>query len=395
MNTTQGKTFKMIAKTMFGLEEVLAKELEAIGAENIEILRRAVSFEGDMVLLYRANYCLRTALSILKPIAVFEANNEHQLYQNVYQIKWERYMNCDAKIFIDHSVNSSIFTHSLYASQKTKDAICDRFRKMFNCRPQVSKEDYDIKLNLHIYENMVTLSLDASGESLHKRNYRKNNGQAPLNEVTAAGLIQLSGWEKDCNFFDPMCGSGTLLIEAAMYAYNIPAQYYRRRFAFTKWFDFSLPEWKRVQEEENKKICDFDYLIWGSDVSQNAINEAKENINFAKLHKDIELFRCPIEEQTPPEGKTLVITNPPYGERIEVDDLIALYERIGNAFKSKYEGNEAWVISSDLFALKKIGLKPSKKITIYNSNLECRFCRFDLYHGSKKASKQKINNMEI
>lgn len=266
---------------------------------------------------------------------------------------------------------------------------------MFNCRPQVSKEDYDIKLNLHIYENMVTLSLDASGESLHKRNYRKNNGQAPLNEVTAAGLIQLSGWEKDCNFFDPMCGSGTLLIEAAMYAYNIPAQYYRRRFAFTKWFDFSLPEWKRVQEEENKKICDFDYLIWGSDVSQNAINEAKENINFAKLHKDIELFRCPIEEQMPPEGKTLVITNPPYGERIEVDDLIALYERIGNAFKSKYEGNEAWVISSDLFALKKIGLKPSKKITIYNSNLECRFCRFDLYHGSKKASKQKINNIEI
>lgn len=389
----EGK-FKMVAKTMFGLEGVLAKELENMGAENIEQLRRAVSFEGDMSLLYRANYSLRTALSILKPLAEFDAKNEHELYRNVYAIKWEKYMNCDAKIYIDHSVFSTTFTHSLYAAQKTKDAICDRFRKMFNFRPQVSKEEYDIKLNLHIYENHVTISLDSSGESLHKRNYRKNNGQAPLNEVTAAGLIQLSGWQRDCNFFDPMCGSGTLLIEAAMYAYNIPAQYYRKRFAFNKWSDFSLPEWKRVREEEDKKMCDFDYLIWGSDLSQNAINEARENITFAKLHKDIELFRCPIEEQRPPEGRTLVITNPPYGERIEVEDIIALYERIGTAFKSMYEGNTAWVISSDLFALKKIGLKPSRKITVYNSNLECRFCEFDLYHGSKKASKQAKQNEE-
>lgn len=387
--TTKPKTFKMIAKTMFGLEDVLAKELEQLGAQKIEKLRRAVSFEGDMVLLYRANYCLRTALTILKPIAVFEANNERELYRNIYEIKWEKYMDCDAGLYIDHSVYSSIFTHSLYAAQKTKDAICDRFRKMFNRRPTVAKEDYDIKLNLHIYENIVTLSLDSSGESLHRRNYRRNNGQAPLNEVTAAGLIQLSGWQRDCNFFDPMCGSGTILIEAAMYAYNIPAQYYRRNFAFRKWSDFSMPEWKRVVEQENKKICDFDYAIWGSDVSQSAINEARENINFCKLHKDIELFRCPIEEQLPPDGRTLVITNPPYGERIEVDDIIALYERIGTAFKSKYEGNTAWVISSDLFALKKIGLKPKRKIIIYNSNLECRFCEFDLYHGSKKQSKQQ------
>ncbi len=386
--STREKKFKMIAKTMFGLEEVLAQELESLGAESITPLRRAVSFEGDMTLLYRANYCLRTALTILKPIAVFEASNEHELYRNVYNMKWEKYMNCDAKIYIDHSVNSSILTHSLYAAQKTKDAICDRFRKMFNFRPEVNKEEYDIKLNLHIYENTVTISLDSSGESLHRRNYRQNNGQAPLNEVTAAGLIQLSGWKRDCNFFDPMCGSGTLLIEAAMYAYNIPAQYYRRKFAFKKWSDFSMPERKRVVEEENKKIEDFDYLIWGSDVSQNAINEAQENINFTKLHKDIELFRSPIEEQMPPEGRTMVITNPPYGERIEVDDIIALYERIGTAFKSKYEGNTAWVISSDFFALKKIGLKPSKKITVYNSNLECRFCEFSLYHGSKKISKQ-------
>ena len=227
---TNGKDFKMTAKTMAGLEEVLAEELKALGAKNIEILKRAVSFEGDMTLLYKANYCLRTALCILKPIATFQANNERELYNEVYRMKWEKYMNPDAKIFIDNSVNSEIFTHSLYASQKTKDAICDRFRKMFNQRPTVTKDEYEIKLNLHIWENQVTISLDSSGDSLHKRNYRANMGQAPLNEVTAAGLIQLSGWKKDCNFLDPMCGSGTLLIEACMYAYNIPAQYYRKKF---------------------------------------------------------------------------------------------------------------------------------------------------------------------
>ncbi len=383
-NLSGGKEFRMIAKTMYGLEDVLAGELEKLGAKNIEKLCRAVGFDGDMVTLYRANYCCRTALSILKPIASFTANNEHELYDNVYKIKWEKYINPDGTLFIDNSVNSRIFNHSLYASQKTKDAICDRLRKMFNKRPSVRREDADLRLNLHIHDNQVTISLDSSGDSLHKRNYRANNGQAPLNEVTAAGLIQLSGWQRDCNFFDPMCGSGTLLIEAAMFAYNIPAQYYRKKFAFKKWGDYSAPLWKKVKAEADGMICDFDYKIWGSDISGNAIREARENIEYAKLHKDIELFRNAIEEQEPPEGKTLVITNPPYGERIEVDDIFALYERIGTAFKTKYEGNVAWVISSDLSALKKIGLKPDKRITIYNSNLECRFCRYELYKGSRR-----------
>lgn len=386
---TNGKDFKMTAKTMAGLEEVLAEELKTLGAKNIEILKRAVSFEGDMTLLYKANYCLRTALCILKPIASFQANNERELYNEVYRMKWEKYMNPDAKIFIDNSVNSEIFTHSLYASQKTKDAICDRFRKMFNQRPTVTKDEYEIKLNLHIWENQVTISLDSSGDSLHKRNYRANMGQAPLNEVTAAGLIQLSGWKKDCNFLDPMCGSGTLLIEACMYAYNIPAQYYRKKFAFKKWSDFSMPEWKRVKEEADKQISDFDYEIWGSDLSSSAIAQATENIKLTKLHKDIKLFRCEIEKQESPQGKTLIITNPPYGERIEVEDIYALYDRIGTALKSKHEGNTAWVISSDFEALKRIGLKPSKKIPIYNSNLECRFCKFELYHGTRRYGKQE------
>ena len=304
-NLSGGKEFRMIAKTMYGLEDVLAGELEKLGAKNIEKLCRAVGFDGDMVTLYRANYCCRTALSILKPIASFTANNEHELYDNVYKIKWEKYINPDGTLFIDNSVNSRIFNHSLYASQKTKDAICDRLRKMFNKRPSVRREDADLRLNLHIHDNQVTISLDSSGDSLHKRNYRANNGQAPLNEVTAAGLIQLSGWQRDCNFFDPMCGSGTLLIEAAMFAYNIPAQYYRKKFAFKKWGDYSAPLWKKVKAEADGMICDFDYKIWGSDISGNAISEARENIEYAKLHKDIELFRNAIEEQEPPEGKTL------------------------------------------------------------------------------------------
>lgn len=384
----QEKDFRMVAKTMYGLEDVLAKELETIGAKNIEKLNRAVSFEGDMTILYKANYLLRTAISILKPIYSFEANNENELYDNVYKYKWEKLINCDGTLSIEPVVYSSIFTHSLYASQKTKDAICDRIRKMFLQRPTMTKENPDIILNLHINENQVTISLDSSGESLHRRNYRLAAEKAPINEVVAAGLIQLSGWERDSNFFDPMCGSGTIVIEAAMFAYNIPAQYYRHDFAFKKWADFSMPEYKRMRQQADKEIRDFDYEIWGSDISGSAIKTATENITNAKLHKDIELFRSDIQDQDPPEGKTLIITNPPYGQRIETDDLFDLYDLIGRVFKNKYSGNTAWIISSDLDAFKYVGLRPSKKITVYNSNLECKFCKYELYEGSKKVSKQ-------
>ncbi len=341
-----------------------------------------------MTMLYKANYLLRTAISILKPIYSFEANNEKELYDNVYKYKWEKLINCDGTLSIEPVVYSSIFTHSLYASQKTKDAICDRIRKMFLQRPTLTKDNPDIILNLHINENQVTISLDSSGESLHRRNYRLATEKAPINEVVAAGLIQLSGWERDTNFFDPMCGSGTIVIEAAMYAYNIPAQYYRHNFAFKKWADFSMPEYRRMRQQADKQIRDFDYEIWGSDISGSAIKTATENIANAKLHKDIELFRSDIQEQDPPKGKTLIITNPPYGQRIETDDLFDLYDLIGRVFKNKYSGNTAWIISSDLDAFKYVGLRPSRKITIYNSNLECRFCKYELYEGSKKVSKK-------
>ncbi|MBQ6754478.1 MAG: class I SAM-dependent RNA methyltransferase [Bacteroidales bacterium] len=376
--------FTMVAKTMYGLEDILAKEIESLGGKNIQKLRRAVSFTGNMKTLYRMNYALRTALCILKPIMNFTANNEQELYNNIYNFKWEKLMNPDGTLLIDSSVSSKIFNHSLYVSQKCKDAICDRFRKMFMHRPSVDKIDPDLRIDVHIGDRYVTVSLNSSGEPLFKRGYRQRTAEAPLNEVTAAGLIQLSGWKKDCNFYDPMCGSGTIAIEAAMYANNIPAQYYRKDFAFKKWSEFNSLEWKLIKEEQDRNIAEFDYDIWASDVSGQAIDIAKENITKARLQYDIHLFRAAIEEGEKPEGKCLVIINPPYGERLEVDDIIGLYERIGDTFKQKYEGCTAYVLSSDIFALKKIGLRPSQKIELYNGNLECRVFKFEMYQGSKK-----------
>lgn len=395
MNIEKDGRFEMIAKTMFGLEDVLAKEIEEIGGEDIKKLNRAVRFYGDMNTLYKANYLCRTAISILRPIYSFEANNEHELYDNVLKFRWERLINPDGTFFIDNVVFSKIFTHSLYASYKTKDAICDRLRKMFGMRPSIDKEKPDIILNLHINENKVNISLDSSGESLHKRNYRIATGPAPINEIVAAGLIQLAEWDRKTNFYDPMCGSGTLLIEAAMYASNIPAQYYRRKFAFMNWPEFSMPEWRKVKEDANREIKEFDYEIWGSDVSGNFVKVAEENIRNAKLHNDIKVYRASIEEAELPEGETLIITNPPYGERMETRDIQELYSAIGDVLKTNFTGNTAWIISSDFDALKHIGLRTSRRLTVYNSNLECKFYKYELYEGSKKASKQDGEDQHI
>ncbi|MBR5831198.1 MAG: RNA methyltransferase [Bacteroidales bacterium] len=384
----QGKSFKMIAKTMFGFEEILADELRALGAEDVQPINRAVSFTGTMDTLYKANYCCRTALSILKPFAEFEANNENELYDNVYAIKWEQILDVDCTFFFESAANSKIFTNSYYAALKTKDAIVDRFKRMFGKRPTVDTENADYKFNIHIYDNKVTLLMNSSGESLHKRGYRQGVGIAPINEVLAAGLIQLSGWKADSNFFDPMCGSGTILIEAAMYANNIPAQYYRKKFGFMKWKEFNVSEWKSVRERADRGIRDFEYEIWGSDIDLKVLEQAEKNLRFTKLHHDIMLFNESFENQEAPEGNCMIITNPPYGERIAIEDLNKLYSTIGDRFKSFGEGKTAWLITSDFRAMKNIGLRPSRKIQLYNGALECRFLKFELYDGSKKAKYQ-------
>ena len=384
--------FNMIAKTMQGMEEILAEELRELGATDIELLSRAVSFRGDMRTLYRANYTCRTALAILKPFAEFEANSTDELYKKCFDIKWEKIMDLDSTFMIDSSTSGEIFTHSYYAALKTKDAIADRFRKYFGRRPSINTDNADYKFNLHIRDNHVTLLMNSSGDSLHKRGYRQGVGIAPINEVLAAGMLKLSGWKCDCNFMDPMCGSGTMLIEAAMLANNIPAQYYRHQgFGFMKWKEFNLGEWKRVKLEEDRKIGsnDFDYEIWGNDIDMNVLEQCEKNLQFTKLHKDVMLYNGSFENQEPPEGRTLIVTNPPYGERIKIEDLNLMYEQLGNTFKNLYGENcEVWLITSDFEAMKHIGLKPSRKIPLLNGSLDCRFLQFKLYEGSKKASKQ-------
>lgn len=388
---TNHERFKMIAKTMMGLEEILADELRECGATEIELLNRAVAFEGDMKVLYRANYTCRTALAILKPFAEFEASNEQELYDQVYQIKWEKIMDVDGTFMIDSTTTGEVFTHSYYAALKTKDAIVDRFRRNFGRRPSIDTENAQFKFNLHIADTHVTLLMNSSGESLHKRGYRQAVGIAPINEVLAAGMIKLSGWKCDCNFYDPMCGSGTLVIEAAMLANNIPAQYYRSDFAFKRWKEFNLGVWKSVKAEEDRKIGagDFDHEIWGNDIDLTVLEQAEKNLEYTKLHKDVMLFHGSFENQEPPEGRTMIVTNPPYGERIKIDDLNAMYTQLGDTFKRLYgERCDVWLITSDFEAMKHIGLKPSKKIPLLNGSLDCRFLHFELYEGSKKASKQ-------
>lgn len=387
--STAKEKFKMVAKTMVSLEEVLADELREMGAENVVVGNRAVEFEGDMRLLYRANYCCRTALAILKPFAEFDANDDQELYDQVYRIRWEKILDVDGTFMIDSTTSGEVFTHSYYAALKTKDAIVDRFRRNFGKRPSIDTEMPDYKFNLHIRDNHVTLLMNASGDSLHKRGYRQGVGVAPINEVLAAGLLKLAGWKCDCNFYDPMCGSGTMLIEAAMMANNIPAQYYRgNRFGFMKWNEFNLGEWKSVKNEEDRKIgaLDFEGEIWGNDIDEQVIQQCEKNLEYTKLHKDVMLHIGDFADQEPPEGKTLIVTNPPYGERIKVEDLNAMYEKLGDTFKQKYGKDcDVWLITSDFEAMKHIGLHPSAKIPVQNGSLDCRFLHFELYDGSKKA----------
>ena len=391
-DSTPKETFKMVAKTMVNLEEVLAEELRQLGAKNVTVGARAVEFEGDMRLLYRANYCCRTALAILKPFAEFDANDDQELYDQVYKIRWEKILDVDGTFMIDSTVSGEVFTHSYYAALKTKDAIVDRFRRNFGKRPNIDTEQPDYKFNLHIRDNHVTLLMNASGDSLHKRGYRQGVGIAPINEVLAAGLLKLAGWKCDCNFYDPMCGSGTMLIEAAMMANNIPAQYYRNRFGFMKWKEFNLGEWKSIKAEEDRKIgaLDFEGEIWGNDIDEQVIQQCEKNLEYTKLHKDVMLHIGDFADQEPPEGKTLIVTNPPYGERIKVEDLNAMYEKLGDTFKQKYGKDcDVWLITSDFEAMKHIGLHPSKKIPVQNGSLDCRFLHFELYDGSKKGKYQQ------
>ena len=383
----------MLAKTFKGLEEVLAKELVELGANNIQIERRAVSFTGDKRMLYTANFCLRTASRILVPIAQFKAKNSDDIYNHVKQIDWAQYMTTQTTFLIDSTVYSDFFRHSQFVTYRVKDAIVDWWMEHKGVRPNVQLTQPDIYLNVHIGGDTVTVSLDSSGESLHKRGYRVANTQAPINEALAAGMLLLAGWKGQSDFYDPMCGSGTLLIEAALIARNIAPGIYRKGFAFEKWANFDADLFEDIYSDDSRER-DFNHKIYGSDAGFYAMQAATKNIQSANLQRDIEIKQIRIEELRLADKDTdgaLIMINPPYGERLSQDkNVLRLYQDMGTALKHQFSGATAWIISSNDEALKCIGLRPAKRIRLVNGDLECWFNKYELFKGDRKTWKKSL-----
>lgn len=378
--------FEMVAKTFQGLEEVLAEELRSIGAENVQPGRRMVGFEGDLEMLYKANLSCRTALRILKPFYKFRAGDADSLYEHAKEFDWSTLLSLDKTFSIDTVANSDEFKHTRFVTYRIKDAIVDWFKDRYgeDKRPGVRLQDADVMINVHINGKDVTLSLDSSGESLHKRGYRVAQTEAPINEVLAAGIILRSGWRGETTFIDPMCGSGTFLIEAALIAANINPGIYRKDFAFERWPDFDRDMFDRLYNDDSNER-DVTCKIYGADISPKAIEIARANIKSAGVAKYIELERKAIASWTEaPKPVGVLITNPPYGERISAPDMDALYQTIGSKLKHVFVGYHAWVLGyrDEYFA--KIGLAPSEKIAILNGSLECSLREYVIFEGDRK-----------
>ena len=385
--------FSMLAKTFKGLEQVLAKELIELGANNVQIERRAVSFTGDLRMLYTANFCLRTASRVLVPIATFKAKKTDDIYEQVKALNWAEYMTPKTTFQIDATVYSDLFRHSQFITYRVKDAIVDYWMEHGGVRPSVQFTNPDIYLNIHIAGDSVTLSLDSSGESLHKRGYRVANTQAPINEALAAGMLLLAGWRGQGDFYDPMCGSGTLLIEAALIARNIAPGIYRKGFAFEKWANFDADLFEDIYSDDSRER-DFQHKIYGSDAGFYAVQVATKNIESANLQRDIEVKQIRVQELRLAERDTegaLVMINPPYGERLAQDkDVLRLYQDMGTTLKHQFNGATAWIISSNEEALKCIGLRPAKRVRLMNGELECLFNQYELFKGDRKTWKKSL-----
>ena len=379
--------FELVATTLFGLEDLLISELEEIGAEDIRRAHRAVSFKGNLEVLYKSNLYLRTAIKVLKPIAEFEAYNDKKLYAKIKQIDWSAYLNNDKTFAIDGTVSGEIFTHSQYAALTCKDAIVDQFRENTGARPSIDTEDPDLRINIRITHRSCILSIDSSNKPLSKRGYKLAQTEAPINEVLAAAMILKSGWDKESDFLDPMCGSGTIPIEAALMANNVPAGILRS-FGFQKWQDFDSDLWLTIKKDAESKIIDNPVHIIAYDIDPSAIKIAKNNAKKAGVMIN---YQCQdfLTSKSQINHGTIII-NPPYGERMkEKDEIIPFYQDIGTHLKHAYEGCDAWIISSNMRALKFVGLRPSQKNPIFNGPLECRYNKYELYRGSKRGSKQE------
>ena len=375
--------FELIAKTFMGLEPVLAEELTQLGANNVQIGRRMVSFTGDKEMMYRANFQLHTAIRILKPIKHFKARSAEEVYEQVQKIKWDDILDVKKTFSVDSVVYSEEFRNSRFVTYKVKDAIVDWFREKQGTRPNISVSNPDIRLNIHIAEDNATLSLDSSGESLHRRGYRQEQVEAPLNEVLAAGMILMTGWKGECDLIDPMCGSGTIAIEAALIARNISPGVFRKEFAFEKWNDFDQDLFDMIYNDDSQER-EFEHHIYGYDIDMKAVNTASLNVRAAGMSKDITIAQQDFKDFQQPAEKSIIVMNPPYGERISTPNLLGTYKMIGERFKKAFAGNEAWVLSYREECFEQIGLKPSIKIPVYNGSLECEFRKYVMFDGKMK-----------
>ena len=386
MNTN----FKMTATTLKGLEGVLADELKQLGAQDIKKGIRSVTFRGDQGFLYKANIALRTAIRILKPIRTCKIYDEEDLYEAIQKIKWEKYLDVEGTFSIGAVVNSKNFTsNSHYIALKSKDAVADYFRHKYSKRPNVDLDYPDVKIHVHIQKDWCTISLDSSGDSLHKRGYRSATNIAPINEVLAAGLVLLSGYSGDENFIDPMCGSGTILIEACMIACKIPANINRKQFAFERWKNYDEDLYFTIQDALLKKITNSHFKIMGFDKAPSAVSKAKQNVINANLEEFIGVHHVNFFNSTKEVfGNTTILFNPPYGERLNID-VNEFYKKLGDTLKHNYPNSTAWMITSDMQALKHVGLRTSKRIELKNADLDCKFVKYELYEGTRKASKLK------
>ncbi|MBR1787276.1 MAG: RNA methyltransferase [Paludibacteraceae bacterium] len=387
---TNFEQFSMVAKTFKGLENVLAEELTRLGANDIVLDRRAVSFRGDKQLLYRANLWLRTASRVLVPILHFTAKDTDTIYEKVKKYDWTQWIGAKQSFSINTTCYSDYFRHSQFLAYRVKDAIVDSFKDKGLPRPNINTDTPDIYLQLHASQNHITLSLDSSGESLHKRGWRTENTAAPLNEALAAGLILLSGWKGDRDFYDPMCGSGTLLIEAAMIAKNIPPGIYRTDFAFEHWHDFNKEMFETIYNDDSEER-ELKCRLYGSDSSFFAIKKATENIRSAGLKNDISLRQIEFQHLPKVEQPSLLLTNPPYGERMQPEDIAKLYSDLGTCLKHTFAGSEAWVLSANKEAMKHIALKPKQKISVLNGDLDCTFQQYELFEGKRKEQTYHYN----
>ena len=379
------ENFRMIAKTFFGFEEILAKELLNLGAQDVEQGVRMVSFNGDKGFMYKANLSLRTALKVLKPIYFFKAKDEKALYNGVSGVNWSKFLNANQTFVIDATVHSEYFNHSEFVSQKCKDAIVDQFRERTGQRPSIEKIHPDLRINIHIDKENVSIALDTSGNSLHQRGYRLATNLAPINEVLAAGILILSGWNGETDFLDPMCGSGTFLAEAAMIACNIPANINRKEFAFEKWNDWDNELFDNITNSLLKKVREFHHTIKGFDKAPSAVQKAKENIKNANLDEYISIEEDNFfDTEKNNEGKLHMVFNPPYDERLNIQ-MEDFYKNIGDTLKKNYPNTNAWFITANLEGLKFVGLKPSRKIKLFNASLEARLVKYEMYEGSKRT----------